>query len=198
MSDEILHWSMVTSVEPTEEPVSLVEARAQCAIDSTEFDDQLSGWIKAARQLIEADAATALMSQTRVLRMDRFPCEQIEIPCSEVTAVSSIVYTAMDGTATTWSGDQYVAYIYSLPARVKVKFGYAWPVTLPQLNAVAVTFTAGKSTAASVSQIARQAILLLVAEWWKNREETTANKLSDATASAYYRLVQRLKWGSYP
>jgi len=55
----------------------------------------------------------------------------------------SIQYTAMDGTTQTMPSSDYAADLACEPARITPVFGKIWPITLPQIGAVQVTFDAG-------------------------------------------------------
>jgi uncharacterized phiE125 gp8 family phage protein len=195
---------MTVTTAPTAEPVSLDEAKAQCAIDSEDFDGQLTLLIQAAREMVEADTDLRLMTQTLTLRLDQFPRE-IVIPVAPVTAVSSITYVDEAGSTQTLSASVYRTDIYSRPARITLASSQSWPVPDLRPNAVVVTITAGYASAALVPAVAKQAILLLVADWWKNRETMpmpsgsgAADVPGNAIKTTYDNLVRRIKVGQYP
>lgn len=196
--------SLVVTTPPSSEPVSLAEVKAQCAIDSEDFDDQLTLLIQAAREMVEADTELRLMSQSLALRLDRFPRE-IELPVAPVTAVSSITYFDGAGSSQTLSASVYRTDLYSQPARIALADSQSWPTIENRLNAVTVNVTAGYASAAAVPAVAKQAILLLVADWWKNRElmpmpsgSGAADVPGNAIKTTYDNLVKRLKIGRYP
>ena len=195
---------MTVATAPIAEPVSLDEAKAQCAIDSEDFDDQLELLIQAAREMVEADTDLRLMPQTIALRLDEFPRE-IVIPVAPVSAISSITYIDAAGATQTLSTSVYRSDIYSQPARIALGASQSWPTTDTRPNAVTVTIAAGYANAAAVPAVAKQAILLLVADWWKNRETMpmpsgsgAADVPGNAIKTTYDNLVRRLKLGRYP
>lgn len=187
-----------TSVAPTSEPVTLAEVKSQCAIDAPDFDDQLRLLMQAAREMVEADTDLRLMPQTIVLRLDAFPAT-IQINTGPLTAISSITYIDEAGSTQTLSSSLYRADIYSRPGRIWLADGQFWPETDPRPNAVSVTATAGFASASLVPAVAKQAILLLVADWWKNRESMAApGEAGAAIRTTYDNLIRRLKMGMYP
>lgn len=197
-------YVITTSVAPTSEPVTLAEAKAQCSLDTSDFDALLERYIQGAREFVEADTDLRLMPQTLVMRLDKFPSE-ILIPVAPVSAISGITYYDKAGVVQTLSTDVYRADIYSAPARITLATSQSWPVPEIRPNAVAVTLTAGYASAAMVPAVAKQAILLIVADWWKNRETTpmpsgsgAANVPGNAIRTTYDNLVRRLKIGQYP
>lgn len=194
--------SVVTG--PSSEPVSLDEAKAQCSIDSEDFDGQLTLLIQAAREMVEADTEVRLMPQTLALRLDQFP-KEIVIPAAPVSAVSSITYIDEAGSSQTLSSSIYRTDIHSQPARIALGSSQSWPTTDTRPNAVTVTVVAGYANAAAVPAVAKQAILLLVADWWKNRETMpmpsgsgAADVPGNAIKTTYDNLIRRLKLGRYP
>lgn len=198
MPDEIVLPGPIprVSVTPAQEPVSLSEAKAHLRVDHGHEDERISGMIQAAREMVEEDAQVALCSQTIVVRLDCFPPWEIQLRKCPVNAISSITYVDSDGTTQTLSASDYVLDAYSKPARVTPAYGEEWPTTRPQVNAVTITATAGYSSPATVPSIAKQAILMLVSHWFRNREATSETTTHDVRLS-YDALLSRLNWGGY-
>ena len=80
--------------------------------------------------------------------------------------------------------------IYSEPARLSETYGYSWPSTYDRLNAIEITFLAGYgATAATVPETIKQAILLLLAHYYENREATTDGRAITSVPMAYESLI---------
>ena len=159
---------------PTTEPITLDEARAQCRVDVSDEDSLLTHYIAAARDLVEAETGRALMTQTRELRLDgwnEFDSNGVLLlPYPPLQQVESIIWIDDAGSIHTVDADSYLVDAASIPARVAP--ASSWPST-PGLAAIAgirVTFVAGWSDRRLVPAWAKQAILLLVAHWYENRE----------------------------
>ena len=62
--------------------------------------------------------------------------------------------------------------------------GQSWPSLYPRDDAVQIEYVAGYGAAASVPQVFKQAILLLVGHWYANRESSIVGTISEDAASS--------------
>lgn len=155
----------VVTAEPTEEPITLSEARAQCHIDSTDFDTELNIYIKAARIFVEEYCGIKLEAQTVVLRCSSF-ADFADLPAAPLSAVSSITYLDTDGTEQTLSTDVYEVVLIGLEPTIRLKINQSWPSIRCATDAIRVTASAGYST---VPEPIRAALMLLVSAWNDSR-----------------------------
>lgn len=174
--------SLVTG--PAIEPVSLLEAKAQCRIDPTVTDEDalLTDYIRAAREWAEHFTHRAFISQIVDEKRDGFPGCVWETLSAPVISVTSVTYTATDGTSTTWSSALYLTDIpagpKAGPARIMPIYGGYFPSTRSQMNAVTVRVVVGYgTTAASVPSAIRSAIKLMVAHLYARREPVNIGNL---------------------
>ena len=72
---------------------------------------------------------------------------------------------------------EYTVDLSSEPARLTPKFGYIWPVTLPQIGAVQIDYTAGYANAAAVPDELKAWILLRIGSLYANREDASERAL---------------------
>lgn len=177
------------TVEPTASAISLAEVRQQLQIpdDETAFDDELTDFlIPSAIDRVETDAVRALITQTWVLTLQRFPRE-IELRRPPVQSVTSIVYVDSAGDEQTLATSEYETHFPKNGAGVvRPKWGKVWPTTDEVYNAVRVTFVAGYGDGPDdVPQAARDAIKLAVEE---------AHKGCDF-GEAYWSKINRIGWG---
>ncbi len=144
---------------PVGEPVSLTEAKLHLRVDVTDDDALITALITAARQYAETLTQRQFVTATWKLVLDSFPGPSLMgVPAgtpfslpghaillnkSPVQAVSSINYLDMSGTQQTMPSTDYVVDTSCEPARITPVFGKIWPISLPQIGAVTVTFTAG-------------------------------------------------------
>lgn len=168
--------ALVQTIAPTIEPVTVADVHVHSrVIDSTE-DTLIALMISAARQYAEMFTGRSFITQQWRLTLDAFATTQnyglIELDRGIVRSVDSITYTAMDGsTGNLASAANYVADLSALPARLTPRFGQIWPIPLPQIGAVQITYTAGYGDQATdVPEGIRHWILMRVATIFENRE----------------------------
>jgi uncharacterized phiE125 gp8 family phage protein len=155
----------VVTVEPSSEPVTLTEVKAQCHIDGTDFDTELNIYIKAARVFVEEYCGIKLVAQTCVLRCSSF-CDFVDLPIAPISAVSSITYLDSSGVEQTLSTDVYEAVLIGLDPTIRLKINQSWPSIRCVSDAIRVTVSTGYST---VPEPIRAAIMLLVSAWNDSR-----------------------------
>lgn len=156
----------VVVVPPSEEPVSVTEAKAQARISGATSDAEIAVMIKAARQYAELELHRFLVTQTVEAYFDSFgSC--IKLP--PLQSVTSITYVDYNGSTQTLAADQYRVDNKSQPARITEAYGIVWPSTQDVTNAVTVRFVAGYGLAAAVPECIKQWILLRVEHYFDNR-----------------------------
>lgn len=187
---------MITNrtTDPTEEPVTLEEAKRHLRVDLDLTDDdlQIEMMIQAAREDAEAFLRGSIMPQGWTGYLDRFPTEdEIALPFPPLAGVTSITYVDGDGVTQTLSADIYAV---DLPGkRVYLKYGQSWPSTRCQRNAVTIVFTAGHADAASVPARIKQAMLLMIGEMYEHREESVVGTVVGRMSLTAERLLWPLR-----
>ena len=175
---------------PAGEPVSLQEAKAHLRVDFDDDDGLIQALIAAARQAAQTITNRQLMSARWKLVMDSFPGPSlmgvpagqpfslpghaILIHKSPVLNVVSINYLDMAGVLQSMPASNYTVDAACEPARITPVFGQIWPIALPQIGAVSVTFDAGYGAAASVPEGIKSWIKLRVGSLYAHREEVAA------------------------
>lgn len=194
-NNEPVTWSVTVATQPTVEPVTVAEAKAQRRFTSSSEDDLFAQYIAAARLMVEEATGRTFYQTTRALHLDRFPTRGvILLPYRPLIAVSSVAYLDTDGASQTVSASDYVVDSASRPPRICPAAGSAWPSTYDQPAAVTVTYTCGYAVADSATLEAerargRQAVLLLVAHWHQNREATISGTIVTSTPLGFDALV---------
>jgi len=186
--------SLVQTIAPASEPITLTEAKAHLRVetDFTEDDAIIGTFISAARESCEARTGRQLVTATYALRLGGFPCgDSIELPKPPLVSVTSITYVDTDGTTQTLSTDVYEVDPYTTPGRVVLKYAQVWPVTRSQRNAVTIAFVAGyeptEEDVSTVPTLLRQGMLMRIAHWYENREETiTGTIIASVPSGADY------------
>lgn len=186
-------WALRRIVEPAIEPVTLAEAKSQCQIDDdlTQHDADLMRYIKAAREAAEAYCKrTWVESSWRMTAMDfGVTCnlidQHIELQMGPIIQVNSVTYLDNDGTRIVFPAENYQLLNDSEPALLVPAYSLIWPSGRVYPGAVQIEYIAGymsagsPADAANVPELARQAILMLVAHWFNNREAVSTGQLGE-------------------
>jgi uncharacterized phiE125 gp8 family phage protein len=175
---------------PTEEPVSLLEAKLHLRVDFDEDDMLIASLITAARQAAETLTGRQFTTARWRQVLDCFPGPSLMgVPAGQaftlpghaillakapVQSVVSINYLDMGSVNQTMPASTYTVDAACEPARITPVFGQIWPVCLPQIGAVSVTFDAGYGTAAQVPEGIKSWIKLRVGSLYAHREEVAA------------------------
>lgn len=152
------------------EPLTLDEAKLHLRVTGSTEDTLITALIKAARTTCEERLQRSLLTTTWELTLDEFP-EAIPLRRPRVQSVTSVKYVDVDGVEQTLDPAAYQVDDKSEPGWVVPAYGYSWPQTRQQVNAVAVRYTTGYGNNASdVPQPLRQWMLLMVGAMYENRE----------------------------
>ena len=160
---------------PTTEPLTLAEATSHLRVDITDDNTYIqSTLIPAAREYCEGVLNRALITQSWELSFDDWPDFPVSIPVPPLTSVDSITYYDSANAVYILDPATYYVDIDSEPGRVTMNSGLSVPnVTLRDINAVKIAFTAGYGAAALVPVKVKQAMLLLIGHWYVNRESVS-------------------------
>lgn len=172
------------TVAPVAEPVTWLECQEHLRLDDETDKTYVEALIAAAREYAEQATGRALMAQTWQLKRDAFWPGTLLLPCPPLVSVSSITYTDVDGNTQTADASLYTVDTSSEPGRVFLAYNQTWPTTRSIEDAVTVTYTAGYASASVVPQAIKQAIMILVAHWYANREPVTTGSMAQVPMSA--------------
>ncbi len=175
---------------PAEEPVTLIEAKLHLRVDFDDDDTLIASLITAARQAAETLTGRQLITARWKQVLDCFPGPSLMgVPAGQaftlpghaillakapVQSVISINYLDMGSVSQTMPVSNYTVDSACEPARITPVFGQIWPICLPQIGAVSVTFDAGYETAAQVPEGIKSWIKLRVGSLYAHREEVAA------------------------
>lgn len=184
--------SLVTA--PTEEPVTLTQARKQCDLPDgySYHDEELVRLIAQARDAAELATARQFITATWDLFMDAFPCgnNPIYVPLPRLQSVV-ITYVDVDGATQTWSSSNYTVSTSREPGIVRLAYNVAYPATRYQPDAVKVRFTCGYgANFTAVPPGIRGAILLMVRGAFDNRSDIITGSIVNEMPAANNLLMQ--------
>ena len=172
---------------PTQEPVSLIDAKLHLRVDFDEDDTLIASLISAARQAAETLTGRQFTTARWKQVLDCFPGPSlmgvpagqafslpghaILLPKCPLQSVVSINYLDMASVLQTMPASTYTVVAACEPARITPVFGQIWPICLPQIGAVSVTFDAGYGDASNVPEGIKCWIKLRVGSLYAHREE---------------------------
>ncbi len=152
---------------PTEEPVTLEEAKAQCRIDLDDEDAMINVLITAAREQCEHILGRSLLTQTWLLTTNCFDRFGMKLFYPKISEVEFVKYLDSSGTEVTLDPALYVVDSDSEPGIITCS---AWPQTFIAPNAVRIQYVAGYEDVDAVPSSIKQWILIAVATLYKSRE----------------------------
>jgi len=190
----MLRPTLITA--PTDTPVSLAEAKARLRVESanTDEDDLITALVDSATAYLDGYTGIlgrCLMPQTwRTFYESFLECDDdppvslptkvgptLRLPFPGVTAAVVKYYDAANAQQTVDSS-QYQILVDDLGSFVAFPYTYVPPNTYFRADAVSVDLTAGYADAASVPAPLKQAILLLVGDWYQSRETAQAGRIA--------------------
>jgi uncharacterized phiE125 gp8 family phage protein len=194
-------YGLILNTPPAEEPIALAEAKAHLRVEHADEDAVIEGLIGAAREFVEERSGRQLVTATWDITLCSFPRGRrpIKLPKWPTLSVATISYLDTNGDAQTWDAANYRVDTSREPALVAPAMGVSYPVPAVDSAAVTIHAVAGYGAAAAVPQAAKQAILLLVAHWYENREASTAGVANPEvmlSVESWLRLLDAGEWFS--
>lgn len=180
--------------------IDQLKAWSRVPTDLGTDDALLMGLLRAATDHVENATGRALVTQSFRMSLDRFPAtdrQPIELARAPAQSVASVIYTAADGTATTWAADQYTVDTARERARLLPAYNVSWPSTRDAPNAVQVTFSAGYGGRQAVPEPLCHAIALLVGHLYEHREATVAGVMITTVPLAFDALIAPYRLPSF-
>ena len=174
----------------SQEPVSILEARQHLRVDFDDDDALISALISVATQAAQTLTGRQFITARWKLVLDSFPGPSlmgvpagvpftlpghaILLPKGPVQGVVTITYLDMAGVLQTMPAANYAQDLSCEPARITPVFGQIWPIPLPQIGAVSVTFDAGYGAPEQVPEGIKSWIKLRVGSLYAHREDVAA------------------------
>lgn len=153
----------------------------------TTWDLWIQSAIVAARQFAENKTQKVFVTSTVLQVLDSFPGGQpatvpfghafslpvnaILCETAPVQSIASIQYLDFTGTWQTVAPTAYTADLVTEPARITPVFGMIWPIPMPQIGAVRVTYVAGYGEPKDVPEGLKAWMKMRIGAMWQNREE---------------------------
>ena len=158
----------------TGEALELGEVKEHLRVEIDDDDGLIGRLITGARNYVQEQTLRPLLPMVFDYRRDRFPrgIRPIELPVYPVLSSPAIVITYIDGAGVTQTlaSDQWKASLDREPCRIVPAYGKVWPTARTESDAVTIRFPAGYADPAAVPQDIKHAMLLLLGEFYENRE----------------------------
>lgn len=155
-------------------PISLDEGKAHLRVTDDAEDDLIQMYLDAAQQHIEDFTGVTLEPRTIVEQFDGWDGSRVlKLRSWPVNSVSSLTYRDTDYVEQILHPADYIMAVGSRPARLAA-VNITWPRAYRGGDVVTVIVEAGYTSPFEVPAALKQAILLLLAHFYTNREVVTA------------------------
>lgn len=151
-------------------PVTLDEAKAHLRVDFDEDDTYINSLIKSATATAENYLNYKLLSTTVKEYRSAFE-KEMRLCFPNVTAISEIKYLDSSETETDATITDFALLSTFRPSRLILKTGKELPSTFSRPDAVRIIYVTGKATATEIDSSIKHAILLIVGDYYENRED---------------------------
>lgn len=165
----IRHGALRVVTAATDLAVSVADAKAFCIIETDEFDALIEGFIRVAHDWLQPPVGwlgRTLMQQTVRADLKVFPHGPLPLPAPPIVSIASVKYLDQLNQERTLDPALY----FLDEDTLCWADAFSPPALYWRPGAVRITYVAGYENAAALPTLARQAILMLVAHWFENRE----------------------------
>ncbi|CCG42179.1 head-tail connector protein [Magnetospirillum molischianum] len=171
-------------------PLEVVKSHLQLMEGEDADDGLISGYVRAAVDLVEGFTERALIERTLRLVLDHWPSGPVVLPRPPLIAVERVAWIDPDGAEQVVTPPLAYQVSRREPAILAPSPGQSWPATRRQLDAVSIEYRAGYgATADAVPEAIRHAILLLVAQWYAVREPVSIGNIVNVLPFAVEALL---------
>ncbi len=183
------------SVAPSTELITLAEAKSQVRRDDNDDDAKITALIAVIMSRLDGVngiLGRALVNQTWVDQADSFPISDILFLClAPVGSITSIEYYDTDNNLQTFAAGNYSSHNQPLWGYIVLNQEAAWPSTYDRDDAIKITYVGGYGAAATdVPAAIKHAGLLMLGDWYENREQTIFGKTPAALPTGVNSLLR--------
>ncbi|HQS59734.1 MAG: hypothetical protein B7Y56_03045 [Gallionellales bacterium 35-53-114] len=187
--------SLIVIIPPSEEPVTLAEAKLHCKIEVTDDDTLITSLITATRQQAEHITGRAFCTQTLELVLDAFPDpEAFKLPMPPAIAITSVKYIDTNGVEQTLDAAAYSLDKDSQPGSLSPAYDTTWPDTRAVPNAVRVRYTAGYGAAAAVPASIKSWMLMAIGTLYASREAIIIGTITSEVPRGFFAALLDPYW----
>jgi len=200
--------------KPTTEPITLGEAKDHLRVQNNSDNTYITSLITSSRQEVEEYTGLAIINQTWTGYLDRFPnidnnhwfdgiiqapinlntkASEIEIPKRPLQSITHIKTYSDDDVATIISTNDYQVTTYNAPnpkkGKITLRDGKLWPSFTRNADGVEIKFIAGYGSASDVPEALKQAIKIIVAYRYCNREDSSMPRQVQYLLNSYREVI---------
>jgi len=189
-------------IDPAAEPLTLEEVKLHLRVDDDDEDNNISLYIRAAREFTESFLGRALVTQTWMLTLDEFPDEEIKIPLPPLQSITQIAYDDTSGIEQIIDPLSYFVDTQSEPGWVVPAGTLTWPTTIDAINSVRVKFVAGYAPSTdsppdlttNIPYNIKAGMLLIIGNLFENREDNVVGTIANRIPNGAEYLLRRHKF----
>lgn len=173
--------SPVLVTPPAETPIDLADAKRVIGITHDDDDELITALIAAAAEWLDGYSGVlgrALVTQTWKISMSGM-CRRVLLPLAPVSAITGVTYYDPDGNEQTVAPESYGLFAGAAGPYLQFVHDYGFPALYARDDAVSVTVTAGYGAAADVPAPIKQAICMMVAHFYENREAASSIDINE-------------------
>ena len=186
--------SHILTSPPTVEPLTLAEAKAHLRVTHDDDDTYISTLINSARSTVEQFCGLALMQQGWSVFYDIWPEQGVlKLPLAPIMAIADLLIYGEDDVAAPIDHAHYFLDVVSKPSRLVLRNGRSLPLPGRRANGIELKLIAGFGASAdAVPNQIKQALLIIIADWYAARGDVDAGALPLSARSllAPYRGVR--------
>lgn len=192
------HWTapdhLLTMTGAPDPLVTLAEAKAHLEYADSDRDSYITALCAAATEMLDGPhgmIGKAVGEQVWTMALRNVPSGEIPIPIFPVKALESVTYYDADNVSQTINVNQFRLVANEDYAYLEPVSGFTWPSLYDRADAVTFTLQLGM---AEVPVGIKQAALLMVANWFENRE-AVSDKAMMPVPFAIESLINRWRVG---
>jgi len=158
-------------INPSEEPITLAEAKEHLRVDFSDEDTYIGTLITTARKYCESYTNKVFITQSWRQNLDTFP-RVIKLKVSPVVSLTSLKYYDTNETQQTLTdnSDNFQKDFLSDCGSLHEGLVNAWPSVGDTINAIEIITVCGYGAASSVPAEIKHAIKLMVSHLYENRD----------------------------
>jgi len=171
--------------------LTTAEAKTHLKVDTSADDTYIDNLISAATESAQIFTNRYFINTTITQHGDTWS-DISTLFKSKVSSITHIKYFDSDNSEQTLATSVWISDINHQPARIGLKPSQSFPSLADRINAVNCKYVVGYGSAASdVPEGIREAVLLIVGNWYENRQEVVVGRIAtELPKSAQYLLEQ--------